>query len=102
VSSKGKPLANDCNEHLQKEEANSREFTTDISSMTSNNLSSFSKWSEKQSLVIHSLQERVVEFVEEELKKDTPTGIPLLFYSLTVSFPVLVAIRTSQPTFRPW
>ena len=72
----------DCNEHLLKEEVNSTKFTTDISSMTTDNLSSLSTWSEKQSLVIHSLQERVVEFVEEELKKDTPTGMKLLCFIL--------------------
>lgn len=75
TSSKGEPLIQNCTQHVEHEVESNSAFNESILSNATENLSSFSQWAKKETAAIHTLQNNIVEFVEEELQRDAPSGM---------------------------
>lgn len=84
---KGETLQESSATRLQNEQQSNKVFCNDFATEVTTNTTSCQEWITDCQTEVHSLDTYVVEFVEEEIKEDNPTGtVPCSFCSASSQF----------------
>ena len=81
VSLKGEQVVEDCNTTMQQGISLHKQFTEEASSTVDDHLIGCGEWTKQSSSMVNSLHDNIVEFIEEDLKRDKPTGNWISFIS---------------------
>jgi len=52
-----------------------KKFTEDVNSKVDDHLNVYNEWTEQSTSAVNSINNNIVEFIEEDLKRDNPTGL---------------------------
>lgn len=70
----GATLCETCTVNIQELKQSNEVFSDEVRTKVSNNTTSYGEWTSSCQAEVNSLDTYVVEFVDEEIKDDNPTG----------------------------
>ncbi|XP_066910744.1 kinesin-like protein KIF11 [Clytia hemisphaerica] len=75
VCSKSEPFIDECTKHIEQLRTSDGQFNEEQSTTITENTSANQMWSCDANTRINTLQNSIVDFIEEDLKKDKPSGM---------------------------
>ena len=99
ISSKGDYLVEECVGRVEEGVSVHEKFSEEATSTVASHLESCVEWNKENNCVVNSLNNTVVEFVEEELKRDNPTGNYIKHFMVSLFGIICIFLKSSSFTY---